>query len=128
MEEGCGMVGNGANGSFFKPLKVRLLSHGVPPLDSTICAELLKCTRHELPTLVIMQHLDPVPSSKLHVRFEGLECLESVCLVPEKIHTPVPCCIINKDAEVPVSLWRLHRHGTMEISMDETDRLLLTSC
>ena len=66
-----------------------------------------------------MQDLDLVFCYQLHVCLEALEHLECLRLVPEKEETPESCSIINKDTKVSVTFWRLNRHGTMEISMDE---------
>src|ERR1700761_9587707 len=107
---------------------MRLIPHGVPPLDSRLHTKLFKFIRHELSTFVILQGLDLETSSKLNVRLECLECIQSLRLGFEKVQTPEACCNINKDAKVPVAFRRLSGHGSMEISMNEFQRNSVRSC
>src|ERR1700744_5005288 len=95
-----------------------LSTHGEASDDTTFTQLGIELTRREPSFLVIMENLDPVPSTVLNSCLKRPESLRCIGLAFEEVDGPESGSVVDKDFEVPKAFGGPDWHGTMQVTMD----------
>ena len=107
---------------------MRFVTNGVLSLDAMISAVLYEVVTHVLTAFIVTEYPHTTIRLILNPRFELLESVKGVRLVPKKLDRNKASCVIDERNPVTMAVGRLSWHRSVHIGMNECKRTIVTVC